>query len=76
MGGLSGTPILCVSSEIRDLNCRADPPSRFAQVDKIVLIDSITRKLRASFQRLGAVIGKTDWATVFEHYDVDRSGGL
>ena len=45
--------------------------SNLAQV-----LDNISRRLRASFTRLGAEIGKTDWFEVFQHYDTDGDGGI
>jgi hypothetical protein len=44
--------------------------------DKIVVIDYVSRRLRASFMRLGATVGATEWEAVFRHYDKDGSGGL
>ena len=45
--------------------------SNLAQV-----LDNISRRLRASFTRLGAEIGKTDWFEAFKHYDTDGGGGI
>ncbi len=44
--------------------------------DKRAVIDSVSRRLRASFMRLGAAVGATEWEAVFRHYDKDGSGGL
>ena len=43
---------------------------------KRAVIDSVSRRLRASFMRLGAEVGATEWEAVFRHYDKDGSGGL
>ena len=45
-------------------------------IGKLSAIDGVTRKLRAQFSRLGSLLGKSDWASVFAHYDTDNSGGL
>lgn len=40
------------------------------------MLDTISRKLRSSFTRLGTEIGKTDWFEVFDCYDTDGDGGI
>jgi hypothetical protein len=37
--------------------------------NKLVVIDNISRRLRATFTRLAGAIGVTDWFSVFQHYD-------